>query len=67
MVFCVRDCKLHLVAEKEVKGAAYNINPFQASTSSVALPWHNKQGSMLVQLAIQVATGLRLSMQRRAN
>ena len=29
LVFSVHDCKLHLVCEKEVRGAVYSVNPFQ--------------------------------------
>lgn len=30
LVFSIKNFKLQLVSEKEVKGAAYNVNPFQA-------------------------------------
>ncbi len=29
LVFMVKDFKLQLVSEREVKGAVYNVNPFQ--------------------------------------
>ncbi len=32
LVFHVRENKLHLISEKEVKGAVYNVNPFQVGS-----------------------------------
>lgn len=29
LVFAVKDLKLQLICEREVKGAVYNVNPFQ--------------------------------------
>ena len=55
LVFSVRECKLHLVAEKEVKGAAYNINPFQAR--SVLVLDEMVRGLPLRVLAVMVAGG----------
>ena len=31
LVFMVKDFKLQLVSEREVKGAVYNVNPFQVT------------------------------------
>ena len=31
LTFSVKDAKLRLVSEKEVKGAVYNVNPFQVA------------------------------------
>ena len=35
LTFSVKDTELRLVSEKEVKGAVYNVNPFQVA----ALPF----------------------------
>jgi hypothetical protein len=39
LVLAVRDGRLQLVAEKEVKGAAYNVNPFQARALLAVCVW----------------------------
>ena len=35
LVFAVKDFKLQLICEREVKGAVYNVNPFQVISLSL--------------------------------
>lgn len=54
LVFSVRDGKLHVIAEKEVKGAVYNVNPFQARTSTLACELMSAAGLCMQSLLLVI-------------